>query len=137
MQHANASLNDPDLTFTAVGKQRLQKILASNRVKQAKAQAKQLELLQWLQANCRVDPSREKLTVAVMKEALRAGKATRCYPRALISGNQEVSKDRLLKMKTAMVHATVVNSDDEAEPDRFDAYDSASDPDSSEFEQEA
>ena len=120
---------DTALTFTAVGKERMQKILASNRGKEAKARAKQLdmELLQWLQANCWV--SREKLTVAVMKEALRAMKATRCYPSLLISGNQEVLKDRLLKMKAAMAHPIAVRDDNEEEGDGFDAYESASDPD--------
>ena len=83
-----------------------------------------MELLQWLQAYCWVDPNKEKLTVAVMKEALRAMKATWCYPRALINGNQEVLKDRLLKMKTSMARATAVNSDNEEESDSFDAYDS-------------
>ena len=99
-----------------------------------------MELLQWLQVNGGVDPCREKLTTAVMKQALQAMKATRCYPRALICGNQEILKDTLLKIKTSMARATAVNSHNnfhnEGESDSFVGYDSRSDPDSSEPEQE-
>ena len=89
MRRAHALLNVPNLTLTAADKQRLQKILATNRLKEAKAGTKQLdmELLRWQHAHCSVDCSREKLTGAVMKDILRAMKATRCHPRALISGN--------------------------------------------------
>ena len=99
-----------------------------------------MELLQCLQVNGCVGPCREKPTTAVMKQALQAMKATRCYPRALICGNQEVLKDRLLKMKTCMARATAVNPHNnfhnEEESDSFIVYDSRSDPDSSELERE-
>ena len=46
-----------------------------------------MEVLQRLRSNCWVGSSRDKLTLAVMEEALRAMKATRCHPRALMSGD--------------------------------------------------
>ena len=65
-------LNDPELTFIAMGHQHLQALLGSRVIKDAKERdaLKETGLLQWLGDNVLVDVVAAKLTVIVMKGAL-------------------------------------------------------------------
>ena len=84
-------LNDPRLTFTAVGQQCLQALLECGAIKDAKERVavEETRLLQWLRVNVLVDATSQKLTVPVMKGALRK-------LRLRLGGNREILQEQLL-----------------------------------------